>query len=473
MIIATYNRPQVLAAAVESVLRQTYDDWELIVVGDGCDADTGDHIASYRDPRLRYLNLPINFGEQSGPNNLGIAEARGRYVAFLNHDDMWFPDHLEACTGWLEATQADIVLARSAIVRPSETTAGNPPPSHAWRCTVIGSGTDGHYDPAFTIALASSQLARRTVIDRIGGWRPAAECYAESSQDWLFRAWRAGLRLATMPHLTVLMIQSGERLNSYIDPGPIEHNEFRTRMADPDNLRCLLLQIADEAGRPHPEEYQRRLDLIEQGHSPHEKLYEDLGYGRGDYIQHLRSTRGLSSLPPRERNVEQLQQLYRERLSGYELGTTLTFSAGGSGHRVKTKGWSHPEDWGTWSNGTPAQLSIRLAKATAEPLVLDAEVMGFAPDESLAVDVHVNEQPVAEWEFTGPQTIVLRSVALPVEATAETDEVTVTFSIQRPRSPRSCGVSEDDRLLGIGVVSVALREALAPSSEDLRATPDQ
>jgi glycosyltransferase involved in cell wall biosynthesis len=459
VIIATYNRPRVLAAAVDSVLQQTYDDWELIVVGDACDSDTGELIASYRDPRLRYLNLPVNYGEQSGPNNLGIAEARGRYIAFLNHDDMWFPDHLAACTGWLEANQADIVLARSAIVRPARTAAGDAQPSHAWRCTVIGSGTEGRYDPAFTIALASSQLARRTVVDRIGGWRPAAECYAESSQEWLFRAWRAGLQLATMPHLTVLMIQSGERPNSYVDAGLNEHDELRNWLADADNLRLMLLQNANEAGRPGPVEYQRRLDLIEQGLSPHEKLFEDRGYGRGDYIQHLRSTRGLSPIPPRERDVDQLQQLYRQRLTGYELGTTLRFGALGRAHRAKTTGWSYPEEWGTWSNGTSAQLSVHLAKPTVEPLVLEAEVMGFAPDGPLTVGVAINEQPVTEWEFTGPQTLALRSVALPVAATADADAVTVTLSIQRPRSPRSCGASEDDRLLGIGLASLALREA--------------
>jgi len=88
IVMATYNRPSVLAFAIESVLAQEFADWELIVVGDACADQTAALVSSYGDPRISYVNLTTNFGEQSGPNNVGIARARGTYVAFLNHDDI-------------------------------------------------------------------------------------------------------------------------------------------------------------------------------------------------------------------------------------------------------------------------------------------------------------------------------------------------------------------------------------------------
>jgi hypothetical protein len=129
---------------------------------------------------------------------------------------------------------------------------------------------------------------------------------------------------------------------------------------------------------------------------------------------------------------------------------------------VKAEGWSHPEDWGTWSEGASAEISIRLAKPTSEPLVLDMEVMGFSPDGPLIVGVEANGHPAGEWEFAGPQAMSLRSVPLPVDATTGMDVVTVTFQINQPRSPASCGRSEDKRLLGIGVASLTLRNASDP-----------
>ena len=67
-------------------MRQTYSDWELLVVGDSCTDDTEEVVAQFGDARIHYRNLQENCGDQSGPNNAALRMATGRYLAYLNHD---------------------------------------------------------------------------------------------------------------------------------------------------------------------------------------------------------------------------------------------------------------------------------------------------------------------------------------------------------------------------------------------------
>jgi glycosyltransferase involved in cell wall biosynthesis len=142
IITATYNRSHVLACAIESAIRQSWTDWELIVVGDACTDDTAEVVEQFGDPRIRFVNLHRNFGEQAGPNNVGIAESRGPLVAFLNHDDVWLPHHLTLCREVMLGEQADFVFGASAYI-----TAQSPLPLRfdAVGIALAGLGTRGRY----------------------------------------------------------------------------------------------------------------------------------------------------------------------------------------------------------------------------------------------------------------------------------------------------------------------------------------
>ena len=91
VIIPTYNRAYVLGEAIDSVLSQTYDDLELIVVDDGSQDETRDIVASYNS-RLTYLHQEHR--GVSAARNLGIERARGNYLAFLDSDDLWLKEKL-------------------------------------------------------------------------------------------------------------------------------------------------------------------------------------------------------------------------------------------------------------------------------------------------------------------------------------------------------------------------------------------
>ncbi|MBM2835200.1 MAG: glycosyl transferase [Candidatus Brocadiaceae bacterium] len=92
VVIPTYNRAPYVIMAIESVLAQSYQDYEIIVVDDGSTDGTRDVLEPYRD-RIRYM-YQDNKGV-SAARNTGIQESRGEWIAFLDSDDEWLPNKLE------------------------------------------------------------------------------------------------------------------------------------------------------------------------------------------------------------------------------------------------------------------------------------------------------------------------------------------------------------------------------------------
>lgn len=100
VIIPTYNRRAVLEEAVNSVLAQTYTDYELIVVDDGSTDNTTAYLASLSD---RVCVITQENKGVAAARNVGIAAARGRWIALLDSDDMWLPRKLERHMAYLAA----------------------------------------------------------------------------------------------------------------------------------------------------------------------------------------------------------------------------------------------------------------------------------------------------------------------------------------------------------------------------------
>ena len=94
VIIPTYNREATLKRAVESVLNQTYTDFELIIVDDGSTDNTRQLVENIHDDRITYYYVKINSGAAAA-RNYGIERAEGEYIAFQDSDDYWHSDKLE------------------------------------------------------------------------------------------------------------------------------------------------------------------------------------------------------------------------------------------------------------------------------------------------------------------------------------------------------------------------------------------
>ncbi|HET7436206.1 MAG TPA: glycosyltransferase family 2 protein [Thermoanaerobaculia bacterium] len=297
IVTATWNRSQVLRYALEAALASPFSDFELLVIGDACTDDTADVIASLRDPRVRFINLPKNHGEQSAPNNAGIAIARGRYIALLNHDDLWLPEHLPVCLDAIAG--ADLVFTRTLVLLPDG----------SWTLSGVTRGET--YEP-WTTPIASSWLLRRELAGRIGPWRSAKTIHAVPSQDWLFRAWKSGARLRAVPQVTLISIPSGGRKDSYAKISDAEHREMTRRLRE--EPRLVDDALADIAARSLANEADLGIGrhLSRAAKNVFRRAAVAAGYPatsirhfvfhrkRGGYVDSLRRMRGLPPLPAGE-----------------------------------------------------------------------------------------------------------------------------------------------------------------------------
>lgn len=101
IIMPSYNTAQYIGDSIQSVIEQTYTEWELIIVDD-CSTDHTDEVVNaIKDDRIRYLKNEHNSGAAVSRNK-ALREARGRWIAFLDSDDLWHPEKLERQIRFME-----------------------------------------------------------------------------------------------------------------------------------------------------------------------------------------------------------------------------------------------------------------------------------------------------------------------------------------------------------------------------------
>lgn len=115
VIIPTYNRETTIKRAVDSVLGQTYKNFEVIIVDDNSTDNTAKVIENMQDKRIVYLRQNSNRGACVA-RNIGISKARGKYIAFLDSDDQWVSSKLEKEVEFLENNNLDIVFCSHEVV---------------------------------------------------------------------------------------------------------------------------------------------------------------------------------------------------------------------------------------------------------------------------------------------------------------------------------------------------------------------
>ncbi|MFZ1813072.1 MAG: glycosyltransferase family 2 protein [Rhizobiaceae bacterium] len=417
VIIATWGRPHVLRHAIGCALGQTLREIEVIVVGDCTDAETVRVISSIKDSRLRFINLPINYGEQSGPNNIGVLSAQGEYVAFLNHDDFWFPDHLATALTWLQASGSDLCFTGAAVLVPPEVQKENA--DFPWLVGFLGQTGDALYTPLTLHVPASLWVLKREIHENLAGWRPAAECRRESSRDFLLRAWRSGYRMRSVPIVSAILLPSTARQDSYLEQISGTHDKIASMLSGgPASLRATLCDRMVEG--PGPRLGARllkplKLAAIRLG------LHPVLLHGRrkpltrkGEQIDHLRRQRGLPKLARSGASIEMLKY-HAARLAcpDTRTGDAIDFSTSGSGSRHKAGGWAPSTADGSWMNSAQASLVIRTRKGAMSPL--GVSVTGRVGSEGQRIEllaagkligVIEGKNELSVWQFSIPHAAV-------------------------------------------------------------------
>ncbi|WP_374265681.1 glycosyltransferase [Zoogloea sp.] len=204
-VIPIYDRTDVLRTAIESALNQSQQVFEVILVTDGSPPETLAVVEEFRaDPRVRIFNYPTSSGNAVRGRNKGILEARGRYIAFLDSDDVATPDRLEVCLPILEAGKADVVYG-------------------AWRAQLDGTreidglvqGQEVH-SPDCDLAMLekicvpcqSTVMVRREILLQAGFLKPRMQ-YREDHELWVRLAYY-GAVFKSVPHvLTDLRLHAG------------------------------------------------------------------------------------------------------------------------------------------------------------------------------------------------------------------------------------------------------------------------
>lgn len=115
IVMAAYNAERTIRTAIDSVLAQSWKDWELLVVDD-CSTDrTGEIVAAYGDGRIRLLRAAENRGAAAS-RYAGVEAARGDWIAILDSDDAWAPDKLASQAEEQRRTHADLVFTGSGFM---------------------------------------------------------------------------------------------------------------------------------------------------------------------------------------------------------------------------------------------------------------------------------------------------------------------------------------------------------------------
>lgn len=245
VIVPTYNRPDMLVNAVRSVLAQTFRSFEIIVVND-CGMDVGGILKGLdKDNRITYVRHGKNRG-LGAARNTGIKLARGKYIAYLDDDDLFYRNHLETLVSHLEISGADVAYSDSHQAYQAMEYG-----VYVTKKRQVSYSHDFNYDrilyenfiPVLCI------VHRKTCIDRVGYFDESLNTH----EDW--ELWIRMSRTYRFDHVKVVTSEfttrgdgsqmTSSRINSFIETTKKIYETHEEYVADRPDLQAMQKQILD------------------------------------------------------------------------------------------------------------------------------------------------------------------------------------------------------------------------------------
>ncbi len=182
VVIAVYNKEKYIAKTLESVLAQTYSDFEIIIVNDGSIDDSEAVIKSFKDKRINYFKQE-NQGASAG-RNAALSKASANYIALLDADDYWFPHYLKEQNRLIEIYPEEFVFATAVAIETKSKTIKS---SYSIENLIPDKIYQVDYFNASyinTILTSSSTVIHKSVLDKIGNFNTHLKS-GEDTDYWI------------------------------------------------------------------------------------------------------------------------------------------------------------------------------------------------------------------------------------------------------------------------------------------------
>lgn len=277
VILTTHHgRKDVCLQAIDSVLNQTYDDFELIVVDDASHDGTAKAVKSIKDPRLIYIKRDKNYGSDTKPKNEGILASTGEFLAFLDSDNQYRKDHLAVLVNQLENNPKIALVYGQRMVIDGEKK---------------NVGTTGEFDPARLMVQnyidTSDVLVRREAIFDVGGFDQEQSKYI----DWNLwvRLVKAGYDFLLVPMvLTDYYIRDDGKSKTKVTKREQEYIEKTGKfvnLPDWNPIDCLIqLPYLGEIRKPKVAIFTLTHDRLEYSQKCFAAMKETAGYPYDHFI---------------------------------------------------------------------------------------------------------------------------------------------------------------------------------------------
>ena len=181
VIIPVHNGEKYLSDTIESVINQSYENWELILIDDGSTDKTSSIIDKFviKEKRIKKISLDFSSGGPATPRNKGILEAKGKFISFLDADDIWKKEKLKTQVEFIYKEDADMVCCGATVINSNSNVVGLLNSFLRFRIINI------FFSPSFCLMIFNPVVLSSSLLKKSSSIKFRQECQFQSIEDWL------------------------------------------------------------------------------------------------------------------------------------------------------------------------------------------------------------------------------------------------------------------------------------------------